>query len=90
MPKPAALVPDLPHQETVESRYRWVADNEAAEVYNLPRDEFRRLCMMYDADRSSGFPRKHAMLKRRWLPALDDFFNATNRPKILALRSTEP
>ena len=82
MTKAAPLVPDI------ESRRRWISDDEAAELYCVPRDAFRRVCMVYDADKKSGFPPKHFILKMRWLPALDDFFDATNKPKIVSFGGT--
>lgn len=82
MTKLAHLAPDLPETFVPPSRKCWVSDEEIAVIFNIPRDTLRAVLLMLDADPKSGFPKKHQMYKRRWLPALDDYYDEAYRPKI--------
>lgn len=83
MSRATQLAPDLPEVTDVPpSRRRWVSDEELGAIFNIPRDTLRSALLMLDADPKSGFPRKNAVYKRRWLPAIDDYYDAVYRPKL--------
>lgn len=83
MTKLAQLAPDLPEVDLPPpSRRRWVTDDEIAVIFSIPRDTLRSVLLMMDADPKSGYPKKDRMYKRRWLPALDDYYDEVFRPKV--------
>lgn len=69
----------------------WASDDELAPLVGLPRDTFRQVAMMYDADPKSGFPKRIAIYgNRRYVPAVLDFWETIYRPKIRAFGGTKP
>lgn len=76
------LAPDMPEVSIPPSRRRWVLDEEIGEIFGIPRDTMRTILMMMDSDPNSGYPRKSPIYKRRWLPALDDYYDEVFRPKL--------
>lgn len=87
MSKVVHLAPDLPEVDIPPSRRRWVTDDEIGVIFNIPRDTLRAALLMLDSDPQSGYPKKSPVYKRRWLPALDDYYDEVFRPKIRLLGS---
>lgn len=87
--KLAHLAPDMSEVMLVPpSRRIWVTDDEIGVIFGIHRDAMRTILMMMDSDPNSGYPKKSPIYKRRWLPALDDYYDEVFRPKLKVSRST--